>query len=626
MNSQPYGLDCSWTVYSMNMTTICNDDKWFLAKAEEEANATISGGELLRRLSTSYGVKRDNRFEKMTEYGPWGGYLWGLFDRIRTAEWLMPEQGYDLESDFVTLGVTECDSDVPVAQLLNPEKLRESRRTLLYGAPGSGKTCFARKLVLELANEYRSNAESLLPVYLQLRDWTLTSRVEEMSRKYIRECGDERLLYDFRKMQETGHVTFVLDGLDEVREDLRDFVVRDIACILSRSPGCRCVVTARNGTTVEGLKEFSHFELAPLSEAQIHSFVANALPNPRERDDFWSGVIEEPICARLASRPFFLGLILARYRRHEMTPRDIGSIIFRIVDALTDEWDASRGILRSLKPWATPERKQLLLRRIAHMLYKAEKTDFGVDDFLGLVNRFAEEVPGVQVLHTLEEHTGLIVHKGENRWAFVLDEFRDFFTAEYLVEKPANLVAILSGESPTEAQTRLWRLFCGLTSDATEAMVSLLGRGDSLSLPKALLLTEGFSQRLSTEKAWAELAATYIARALLSVGMERAVLQEVESESADNRARVVRVSIFFEGKEQINRKNACLYCELIKAIHRARDSFIVPWIVREVDLLSDSAISILASGLTNARPVRCQVEEVADGYVVNSEIEEPIEA
>jgi predicted NACHT family NTPase len=183
------------------------------------------------------------------------------------------------------------------------EAALQNRRLVLLGAPGSGKSTFVGHLAFCLAMAHREpgagwleqlpgwpEAEaSALPVVIVLRDLARWAAAQGLERGNVRTLSDfvaawlnEHDLGDFfeplQRALRQGQALVLLDGLDEVRAELRALVrdaVQDFSHTYARS---RLLVTCRTlsyqdpAWQLEAAR-FSTFELAPFDEGQIKGFI-----------------------------------------------------------------------------------------------------------------------------------------------------------------------------------------------------------------------------------------------------------------------------------------------------------------------------------------------------------------
>ena len=148
------------------------------------------------------------------------------------------------------------------------EILATSPQAVLLGDPGSGKTTLLRKiahrwaaqgasdvLFATSADKVPSQLAGFLPVYLELRYFAQelsanpSLRLEDYLARAPWDWAQDRAADVgelIAKHTRDGRCLFLFDGLDEaIDKNLRVRVVDEVDGLLSKRPGCRCVVTSR---------------------------------------------------------------------------------------------------------------------------------------------------------------------------------------------------------------------------------------------------------------------------------------------------------------------------------------------------------------------------------------------
>lgn len=187
------------------------------------------------------------------------------------------------------------------------------RALLILGEPGSGKTITLLQLAETLIAEAQHDPSQPIPVILNLASWAQTKKpltvwlVEEIfiqyqvARQLTRQwIGQNLWLY-------------LLDGLDEVAEDVRDDCVAAINAFKAEHPA-ELVVCSRVGDyekLQEKLNLGTAVRLQPLSEEQIHTYLS--------RDDVQLTAVREAITTdadlnELSHTPLFLSVMTLAYR------------------------------------------------------------------------------------------------------------------------------------------------------------------------------------------------------------------------------------------------------------------------------------------------------------------------
>ncbi|MFF5967997.1 NACHT domain-containing protein [Streptomyces collinus] len=281
----------------------------------------------------------------------------------------------------------------PAVKLLETVASVESRRTVLLGDPGSGKSTIARYLALALTSEELTgplySLSGLLPVVIELRryadaDWREKSFEDFLAyvHKHEGHAPAPALLHH---CLENGNSLVVFDGLDELFDPrVRDSVTRRIAGFSARYSKIRIVVTSRiigyNRHTLDGAG-FRHYMLQSLNDAEIETFTArwyeavcpgNKQDSERLRIRLIEAVTRSRPVRELAGNPLLL-TILAIIARRQRLPRDRAGVYQHAVNVLIAHWDEDTKHLdlapetRAIADLDDRDRREMLERLARHM-------------------------------------------------------------------------------------------------------------------------------------------------------------------------------------------------------------------------------------------------------------------
>jgi predicted NACHT family NTPase len=186
------------------------------------------------------------------------------------------------------------------------EAATQSRRLVLLGDPGGGKSTFVRQLVAWLAAHQlgegepppegmASGAKGLLPVLitlrdlapgLQARDWdalpaddrraALARAVRDQALAGLERLGAEGFAEGLDQALSAGDCLLAFDGLDEVPPALRRWVRHAIQAAIGHYAPPRVIVTCRvrSYTGPAVLSNFEAHTLVPFDPDQVRAFVA----------------------------------------------------------------------------------------------------------------------------------------------------------------------------------------------------------------------------------------------------------------------------------------------------------------------------------------------------------------
>ena len=163
------------------------------------------------------------------------------------------------------------------------EAIREVRRAALLADPGGGKTTSIWKLILEMAEIARHDAQAPIPLLVILREWT---QAEQSLPDFIafRLKGLGAYLHDLLRSR---RAALLLDGLNELPRDQWRNKHEQVRQFVEEHPDLLAVVSCRKEDYPRELG-FNCINISPLDPLRIREFASKYLNSPaRGKDMFW---------------------------------------------------------------------------------------------------------------------------------------------------------------------------------------------------------------------------------------------------------------------------------------------------------------------------------------------------
>ena len=291
----------------------------------------------------------------------------------------------------------------PVQPVLEVIARPASRRIVLLGDPGAGKSTIAQYLMIAVAGQ-PGNADGALsggdavasvltgslPLLVELRSfaspqWHDRTFLDLIDHLHATEnLGLPRsILEPF--LQQGGRALVVFDGLDEIFDPgVREHVTRQIEAFAALYPQTRVIVTSRvfgYRRAILDAAGFTHWMLQDLDSSQIKAFTAtwykgSCPDNPGEaarlRDRLLGAVRDSAAVAELAGNPMLLTILAIIGRRREL-PRERRAVYDHAVSVLIEHWDATGKHLHDARvdggmDYLSREDKLELLRLVARRM------------------------------------------------------------------------------------------------------------------------------------------------------------------------------------------------------------------------------------------------------------------
>lgn len=398
----------------------------------------------------------------------------------------------------------------PAGPVLDVVAQPGSRKLVIIGDPGTGKSTLTRYLLLRALEEHGDAAKPLgghLPLLIELRDF-FAERAAGHCDDFLAYCHflgkDQGYFLDqtwLHRRLEAEPSLVLFDGLDEIFDPIqRDKVAEAIVGFGHRYPSARVVVTSRPvGYRPRVLRDagFRHVALDDLDDERIETFVrgwfGRLFDDPKaaeQRIERVLGAARRSSSIRLlAGNPMLLTIMCLIAQLREL-PRDRARFYEHAADVLCHHWDANRGLEAAGIPsgYIDLDDKRELLRGIAFRMQAAEgglagnfiHEDELKEDITGYLERRYSKPPAEAkvatkaLIHQLRERNYVLCLRGPRLYGFVHRTFLEYFCAAELVrrlqfDKTLTIEQLREDYFAEHWRDEAWaeplRLICGMVSD-----------------------------------------------------------------------------------------------------------------------------------------------------------------
>ncbi|AOY84250.2 HEAT repeat domain-containing protein [Moorena producens JHB] len=362
----------------------------------------------------------------------------------------------------------------------------QSRRVVILGAPGSGKTTLMSYFAVMLAE---SKAEVLgldgdmdwLPILIRMRDFgiNLDKNLIDYARGFAENTMSvQRLPVGFfEHWLSDGRALILLDGLDEVAEEAkRNDVVRRIENFLGQFDRNRAIITSRPAGYRRDFfrtEDFPHYQIEPFDDSKISAFIDNWYNSrfqdqaeaERRKDSLRKALDDNDRIKLLARNPLLLTIIALIHRYQAVLPKERYKLYDKAVETLLTSWDANKEL--SSDKWLTYLSLDDLRRLMEWLAYwihtqgNAEDNDSGTvidrDDLIDQLSQQIKTLKQVDLYKAKEEakrfvelirkRTGLLNEQGQDCYGFVHKTFQEYLCAQeinYQAENEYNFDIVLN--------------------------------------------------------------------------------------------------------------------------------------------------------------------------------------
>ncbi len=290
--------------------------------------------------------------------------------------------------------------------------VKQTKKVLLLGGPGSGKSTFAKELCAKLANIQLKNGQplegwdkQLLPLFLVLRHVVqelslldLTDDSHEQQDQRLAEVLYQAWCKPFGHDHETagdileeallpGNVLLVFDGVDEVPVEQRPRVYQAVMAILVRYPKLKHIIVtcrSRSYTGPEMLPGFEAHRLAPFSKEKIRQFAQgwyaaqddlDATSRETRIQDL-QAVALGPL-AELSPNPMLLTTMAILHRKGAGLPKERVKLYDLAVNNMLQRWEKDRDTEESRPIREVLENEGRLREVLTHIAHFVHETESG---------------------------------------------------------------------------------------------------------------------------------------------------------------------------------------------------------------------------------------------------------
>ena len=388
----------------------------------------------------------------------------------------------------------------PIKRVKADQLLSQSTRLMLWGRGGSGKTTFLKHLALEKIQE---DPVKQIPIFIQLRDLVRyksdMSNLSSIAIAEVRKVSQGNDLdHIVKNLMYQGKLMFILDGLDEIKEDEREWISNLIGDCLDDFPDNIYIVSCRPAEIRYIHPSFHDVEVVEFSTSQIEHFVEKWFAKCDEKNldqRFLEHLKANDAITNMAQTPLLLTQLCSTYQYGYDFPQSKSGLLEDALDLYLRKWDSFRRIERpNILKNVSRSRTKGLFTHIAYwsmdrkleLLPKAELEAVITDYTSKLPTR--EQIAAKDqelILKELESSFSILVQENRDEYAFIHKSFQEYLLSQHILNDLASEKITFEELFQKHLLDRSWRsailwIAEGL-SDASEFLKALFQLSLALS-------------------------------------------------------------------------------------------------------------------------------------------------
>lgn len=208
---------------------------------------------------------------------------------------------------------------------------------VIQGIVGQGKSIFLRYLALR---ELMKSGNNRIPIFLELR--TLTANFSLRAAIYKQLAAYEIDIDDasFSHLAQSGRTILMLDGFDELEEDLVRATLLEISFLAQRYPTLRIIVSSRPSNEVQKAGGFKIIRLRPIAPAEHSPFLRKLGLSATQASAIKIAIERSPAqISGLISTPLMLNLVVIVYEYEREIPPTLPEFFERLFQVVFSRHD-----------------------------------------------------------------------------------------------------------------------------------------------------------------------------------------------------------------------------------------------------------------------------------------------
>jgi len=348
-----------------------------------------------------------------------------------------PKYIYDFyEHISVEPGASKQGKEQPIDTTSLANFMQGPHFLIISGSGGTGKSMLMRHFFLDAL----LGDQLYIPIFVELRNLRDKLSLMDVMYQTVSRLGFTAKLDAFKHALEKGRFILLLDGLDEVANNRREDVYREINELCDQYDNNFFIISTRPDDFVKW-ERFFVLNLMPLNKRQALNLIGRLKYDEEVKERFLQALEEKlfdsPSHRSFAENPLLLTIMLMTFRDYAEVPDKLHLFYDKAFTTLYEKHDGTKGgYKRILKCSLSEDDFRAALAEFCFRSYADQKISFSrqeLRDYIKKIKRLAQ-TPPEYFIDDMRLGVCILVKDGFDSYMFSHRSFQEYFTACFLKE------------------------------------------------------------------------------------------------------------------------------------------------------------------------------------------------
>lgn len=335
--------------------------------------------------------------------------------------------------------------------------LPEYKKILIVDNGGMGKSTIMKWLFLCVIKQRKG-----IPIFIELRKLKEKKSVIDEILLELNPIDEEIEKDTITKLIAQGNFVFFFDGYDEISDEDREFVTKDLQSFISKSANNLFIMTSRPEIALNTFSDFKEFRVQKLKKEEAYELIRKIGNNSDKAMRLISKIKENSIqnIDEFLQSPLLVSLLYKKFEHRENIPLHLQEFYHDVFEALFQDHDLTKGesYTRNKKTNLAFTEFFQILRELAFYTLKKGEIEYNVSVLSKYLSHVSKRLPNIKfkshdLIEDLVKAVPLFNKEGlQYRWSH--KSFQEYFAAEFICrdtkEKQVDILRTLNNSSRSE--------------------------------------------------------------------------------------------------------------------------------------------------------------------------------